>query len=112
MGKKLKTSVSWQMHSTNFSVSVASNLKGSIENSNLEKLKIFCEDRVPDGTVFPIPEISREKYEKFFKLIDVSKGTGCDDIGPHLLKLAAPYIAESATYICNQSIKLSQFPEK
>lgn len=59
-------------------------------------------------------------FEKFpkrnvrnsYKLIDVSKATGCDNIGPLLLKLAAFYIAESVTYICNQSIKLSQFLDK
>lgn len=59
-------------------------------------------------------------FEKFpkrnvrnsYKLIDVSKATGCDNIGPLLLKLAAFYIAESVTYICNQSIKLPQFLDK
>ena len=62
--------------------------------------------------VFTIPEVSKETVEKFLKHIDVSKATGCDNIGPHLLKIAAPYIAESVTYICNQSIKTLQFPEK
>ena len=96
----------------NFFVSVASNLKEPIENSNFEKLKTFCNNKIPDGTVFTIPEVSKESVEKFFKHIDVSKATGCDNIGPRLLKIAAPYIAESVTYICNQSIKTSQFPEK
>ena len=62
--------------------------------------------------MFTIPEVSKESVEKFLKHIDVSKATGCDNIGPRLLKIAAPYIAESVTYICNQSIKTSQFPEK
>ena len=42
----------------------------------------------------------------------MSEATGCDNIGTRLLKIAAPYIAESVTYICNQSIITSQFPEK
>ena len=95
-----------------FFVSIASNLKEPIENSNFEKLKAFCDNQVSDGTIFSIPEISQEYIEKFLKHIDVSKATGCDNIGPRLLKIAAPYIAESITYICNQSIKNSQFPEK
>ena len=48
----------------------------------------------------------------FLKHIDVSKATGCDNIGPRLLKIAASHIAESVTYICHQSIKTSSFPEK
>ena len=95
-----------------FFVSIASNLKETIENSNFEKLNTFCKNRVPDGTFFTIPQISIETVEKFLKHIDVSKATGCDNIGPRLLKIAAPYIAESVTYICNQSIKMSEFPEK
>ena len=95
-----------------FFVSIASNLKEPIENSNFEKLKTFCDNRVPDGTIFSIPEISKEYIEKFLKHIDVSKATGCDNIGQRLLKIAAPHIAESITYICNQSIKTSHFPEK
>ena len=95
-----------------FFVSIASNLKEPIENSNFEKLKAFCHNRVPEGTIFSIPEISKEYIEKFLKHIDVSKATGCDNIGPRLLKIAAPHIAETITYICNQSIKTSHFPEK
>ena len=87
-----------------FFVSIASNLE-PIENSNFEKLKAFCHNRVPDGTIFSIPEISKEYIEKFLKHIDVSKATGCDNNGPRLLKIAAPHIAESITYICNQSIE-------
>ena len=100
------------MLSTFFFVSVASNLKEPIENSNFEKLKTLCNNKIPDGTVFTIPEVSKESVEKILKHIDVSKATGCDNIGLRLLKIAAPYIAESDPYICNQSIKTSQFPEK
>ena len=95
-----------------FFVSIASDIKEPIENSNFEKLKAFCDSKVPEETVFSIPEVSKEYIEKFLKHIDVSKATGCDNIGPRLLKIAASHIAESVTYICNQSIKTSNFPEK
>ena len=73
-------------------VSVALNLKvsRSIENSN-EKLKTLCSNKIPDITVFTIPEVSKETVEKFLKHIDVSKATGCDNIGPCLLKVS-PFI--------------------
>ena len=41
-----------------------------------------------------------------------SKSTGLDGIGVSTLKLAAPAIAYSITYICNLSIKTKSFPEK
>ena len=41
-----------------------------------------------------------------------SKSTGLDGIGASPLKLAAPAIADSITYICNLSIKTKSFPEK
>ena len=53
-------------------VSIASNLKEPIKNSNFDKLKTFCDNIVPDGTDFTVPEISKEYIETFLKLIDVS----------------------------------------
>ena len=44
--------------------------------------------------------------------MDTSKATGTDNVGPRLLKLAAPYISDDITYICNQSINKSTFPRK
>ena len=44
--------------------------------------------------------------------MDTSKATGNDNVGPRLLKLAAPYISDDITYICNQSINKSTFPRK
>ncbi len=53
--------------------------------------------------------MGREKVEKYLKNIDVSKATGTDNIGPRLLKLAAPYITDSITNICNESMKTHFF---
>ena len=44
--------------------------------------------------------------------MDINKTTGTDMIGPRLLKLAAPYIADEVTFICNHSISNSVFPTK
>ena len=96
----------------NFFVSVTSKLKEPVENCNFEKLKDFCNSKVPDGVQFNIPEVSRDKVLKFLSNIDISKATGCDQIGPRLLKIAAPFIADSITYICNLSIQNSFFPDK
>ncbi len=50
--------------------------------------------------------------KKYLTQIDTSKATGLDDIGPRLLKIAAPHISDSITHICNQSIKTGIFPDK
>ena len=49
---------------------------------------------------------------KFLSNIDTTKSTGTDNIGPRLLKLAAPHIVDDITFICNHSIKNSVFPSK
>ena len=56
--------------------------------------------------------MSHEKFEKFLKNINITKATGSDNIGPRLFKIAAPFISDSITYICNQSIITSTFPDK
>lgn len=59
-----------------------------------------------------IPPMQKEEVLKFLSSIDINKATGTDLIGPHLLKLAAPYIAEEITFICNHSITNSVFLNK
>lgn len=44
--------------------------------------------------------------------MELNKATGTDSMGPRLLKIAAPYIADVITYICNHSIETSNFPRK
>ena len=73
---------------------------------------MFCDEKLMENTHFSIPVIEYKKVEKYLKNIDITKATGADNIGPRLLKLAAPYISESLTFICNQSIMNSTFPEK
>ena len=95
-----------------FFVSVASKIKEPVVPSNFDKLSTFCNEKLAENASFSIPTLGHEKVEKYLKNIDITKATGTDTIGPRLLKLAAPYISESLTFICNQSIVNSTFPEK
>ena len=95
-----------------FFVTVASKLKEPNLQPNFERLDKFCDERIPKDTEFSIPFLTREKVEKYLKDLDLSKATGTDDIGPRLLKLSAPFISDSITYICNKSIQNSEFPSK
>ena len=95
-----------------FFVNVATKLKEDVPNPNHDKLKEFCQSKLPPDTKFTIPQIQREKVLRFLSTMDISKATGADMIGPRLLKFAAPYIADEVTYICNHSINNSVFPNK
>ena len=95
-----------------FFVSVAIKIKEPVVPSNFDRLRTFCNEKLTENTSFSIPTLGHEKVEKYLKNIDITKATGVDTIGPRLLKLAAPYISESLTFICNQSIVKSVFPKK
>ena len=96
----------------NFFVNVASKLKEPVTNTDHTKLKEFCQTKLPEDAKFIIPSIQKEKVLKFLSTIDINKATGSDMIGPRLLKVAAPYIADEVTFICNHSIINSVFPSK
>ena len=80
--------------------------------SNHEKLREYCNSKLPTEASFEIPLLSNGKVLKYLQGVDIRKSTGTDDIGPRLLKIAALYIADSLTYIFNLSIKTGTFPEK
>ena len=75
----------------NFFVNVAENIKEPIEESNHDKLRDYCNERIPEDVSFDIPFITTDKVLKYLKDLDVKKSTGTDEIGPRLLKLASPF---------------------
>ena len=90
-----------------FFVNEASKLKESINPSNHDKLKEFCDGKISNDTIFEIPSIDKEKVLKYLSNVDISKASGTDNIGPRLLKLAAPCITKGITFICNSSININ-----
>ena len=95
-----------------FFVNIATKLKEPVIHTNHDKLSDFCRDRLSPDTKFSIPPISNENVLKFLSTIDINKATGTDMIGPRLLKLAAPFIADEVTYICNHCISNTIFLSK
>lgn len=95
-----------------FFVSVALEIKEPTISCNHERLRYFCNTKLPPDSSFTIPLIQRDQVLKFLQTLDISKATGTDTIGPRLLRLSAPYIVNEITYLCNQSIKMSTFPKK
>ncbi|MCG8034833.1 MAG: hypothetical protein JAZ03_22035 [Candidatus Thiodiazotropha taylori] len=95
-----------------FFVNVASKIKEPLLSSNHDRLREFCNSKLLTESKYHIPPVQKDQVKKFLHNLDVSKATGTDNIGPRLLKLSAPYIANEITYICNQSVGTSIFPEK
>ena len=95
-----------------FFVNVASNLKEPIPLSTHDKLEDFCKSKNSENTAFTIPNIEKDKVLKYLLNVNIKKATGTDNIGARILKLAAPYIADDITFICNKSISSSCFPDK
>ena len=59
-----------------------------------------------------MPLLTSDKVMKYLNNLDIRKSTGTDDIGPRLLRMASPIIAESLTFIFNLIIKTGSFPDK
>ena len=95
-----------------FFVNVASKIKEPVNPSNHDKLKDYCNNKISQDTSFKIPTVDKEKVLKYLSNVDISKATGTDNIGPRLLKLAAPCMAEEITFTCNNSIRSSCFPDQ
>ena len=95
-----------------FFINIADNIKEPTEPSSHEKLQDYCKEKIPENVVFDVPMLTEDKVLKYLKNLDVRKSTGTDDLGPRLLRMSSPIIAESLTYICNLSIKTGSFPER
>ena len=95
-----------------FFINIATKLKEPVTNANHERLKEFCRSKLPGNTKFTIPSIEKQKVLKFLSGIDINKATGADNIGPRLLRLAAPHISDDIAFICNHSISSCVFPSK
>ena len=75
-------------------------------------IKNHVYEKVNGTAFFALPEMSIDFVLKQLRSMPSSKSTGLDGIGVSTLKLAAPAIADSITYICNLSIKTKSFLEK
>ena len=70
----------------NFFVNNAAKIKEPMAFSNHEKLKDFCNSKLPENSQFSISNIEKDKVLKYFLTMDLCKATGTDSIGPRLLK--------------------------
>ena len=89
----------------NYFVNIAEHMKDFMPPSNHEKLREYCNSKLPTVASFEIPLLSNDKVLKYLQGVDIRKSTWTDDISRRLPKIAARNIADCLSYICNLSIK-------
>ena len=94
-------------------VDVGKNLASQIPNINIDPLhyvKKYLQKLAVNGFSFTL--INNEDMCKLFNNLPLNKATGLDGYQARLLKMCAPGITSSLTYLFNKSLKLGQFPDK
>ena len=79
---------------------------------NVDKLQEFVNNKVPCDVQFNIPFITTEQVLSFIRILDPSKATGLDGLGPRVIKLAANVIAPFIASLINKSITSGTFPNQ
>ena len=79
-------------------------------NSMHNKLQEYISTKIPEDANFEIPAITEEFVLEQLKALKIDKAVGIDGISPKLLRIAAPIITPSLTWIMNLSIKTGTFP--
>lgn len=85
--------------------------KGTDEHTtHFQKLKSYVNGKVAQEHNFKVQPIDMNKLYEDLCNLDETKSTGLDNIGPRILKLSAPAIVTSLTYIFNRIIDSGKFP--
>ena len=80
------------------------------EENNLEKLKDFCEAKNIDS-MLSIPLITVNEVFCFLTKLKQSSTRGLDNIDSRILKISAPIICDTLTYVYNTCIEKNYFPK-
>ena len=70
----------------------------------------FVKKRLPQNKEFIIPPVRLDELLHDILKLDANKSTGTDNISPRILKISAPFISSSLTYIFNRIIDSGTFP--
>ena len=98
-----------------FFTSIAQLLDDTDTDSNdldVSKLQAFVNSNVPDKVSFSIPFITSDQVLSYIRILDPSKATGLDGLGPRIIKLAANSISPFIATLINKSIISGTFPSQ
>ena len=77
-----------------------------------DKLREYCEKKIPYHETFKIPHITVEEVYKYITATSNKKSVGVDGLSGYILKLSLPYTIETLTHIYNICIQNQIFPDK
>ena len=89
-----------------------SNPPNSLNNESRDLINRFVSSKTENQNAFQLPFVAEEFILRQLQLLDESKSTGLDGIGPRILKMSHTIIAKPLTKVLNLSIKSSKFPER
>ena len=75
----------------------------------MTKLQTYVNEKVPDDILFSIPSITTEQVLSYINILDPSKATGLDGLGPKIIELAATNLAPFIAALINKSISSGTF---
>ena len=114
-GQRITDSHSIAAKFTEYFTSIAQLLDDTDTDSNdinVDKLQELVNNKVPFDVQFNIPFITTEQVLSFIRILDPSKATGLDDLGPRVIKLAANVIAPFIGSLINKSLSSGTFPNQ
>ena len=79
-------------------------------STNFCKLFNFVDKRLPENTQFTIPPVKMNELQQDHLYLDTNKSTETDNIEPKILKVSAPFILSSLSYIFNRILDSSIYP--
>ncbi|MCG7875530.1 MAG: reverse transcriptase family protein [Candidatus Thiodiazotropha endolucinida] len=91
---------------------ILENTNSSANELDVTKLEDFIKDKVPDNITFNIPLITIDQVSSYIRLLDTTKSTGLDGIGPKIIKLAENCLSPHIAALINKSINTGTFPNQ
>ena len=82
------------------------------EISNISKLHDFINKNVSDSIYFHIPFITTDQVQPYIQLLDSSKATGLDGLGPKIIKTGASSLSPILAALVNKSIMSGTVPRQ
>lgn len=95
-----------------FFTSCVENLRGKSTDkpANFKTLRSFVESKLPHDMNFKIQPVNMNALYGELCSLNVNKSSGIDTISPRILRISAPAIVSSLTYIFNRIIDSGKFP--
>ena len=69
----------------------------NVSNMDYDKIRHVVNSKVPSNTSFNTPFITTKQVSTYIKILDSSKATGLNKLGPRLLKLAVKCLSSSSS---------------